>query len=106
MCDYAPIAGSDNPPNTRSGYGAMSCNGSFCSTTDWGKLAKIAIKDMSDGSSNVMGFGEFAGLTTGQIVGKPRGNDGIPWCLGEDGGIQYALRTVTGSRAIGTWLCP
>ena len=96
MADYALIAGSDLAPNTTAlTQGALSCNGVFCYTTKWGSLAKVAMRDLTDGSSNIFGVGEFAGLTTGQ-KGLVRGNDGIPWCLGEDGNAyQYTLRTVT-----------
>lgn len=96
MCDYALVSGSDQGPNTSStSYGPATCNGAFCYTTKWGALAKISMRDMTDGSSNIFGVGEYAGLTKGQKTGLPRGNDGIPWCLGEDGTIQYTIRSVT-----------
>ncbi|MDB5337001.1 MAG: xcpT 17 [Planctomycetaceae bacterium] len=78
MVDYALVCGSDLGPNTSPlAGGALACNGVFCYTTKWGTLAKIGMKDITDGSSNTFGVGEYAGLNIGQ-TGSVRGNDGIP----------------------------
>ncbi len=98
MTEYLGIAGSDRGPNvvTYSG-GPMSADGCFSHTARWGQAAKVRIADISDGASNTAGMGEFSGLTKGQkyYANNGRGDDGEPWCLGEDYNWQYALRTVT-----------
>ena len=100
LSDYAAIAGSDRPPNvnTAAAGGPTSCNGCFCHSNVWGISSAVSISKIPDGTTNTIGFGEFAGTTTGQIThaNGGRGNDAIPWCLGQDGFTwQYALRTVT-----------
>ncbi|MEX1231191.1 MAG: DUF1559 domain-containing protein [Planctomycetaceae bacterium] len=98
MTEYLGIAGSDRGPSVSSAPGGpMSSEGCFAYTSRWGRGAKIGIKDVTDGTSNTAGVGEFSGLTKGQqyYANKGRGDDGEPWCLGEDYNWQYALRTVS-----------
>ena len=98
MTDYLGICGSDLGPSTVSASGGpMAANGCFAYTSRWGIAAKIGVRDVTDGTSNTFGVGEFSGTTKGQRLrtNKGRGDDGEPWCLGEDYGWQYALRTVT-----------
>ena len=98
MTEYLGICGSDQGPGVVSASGGpMSANGCFAHTARWGQAAKIRFADISDGTSNTAGVGEFSGLTKGQryYAHNGRGDDGEPWCLGEDYGWQYALRTVT-----------
>jgi prepilin-type N-terminal cleavage/methylation domain-containing protein len=101
MVDYALIAGSDDPRGggqiTPLSAGALSSTGSFVYTGRWGRAARISIRDFTDGSSNVMGIGEFSGFTKGQKprAGQGRGDDGIPWVLAEDYNWQYSNRTVS-----------
>ncbi len=98
MTEYVGICGSDQGPNVTSASGGpMSSGGCFAYTARWGRGARIRIADITDGASNTAGVGEFSGLTKGQkyYAQNGRGDDGVPWCLGEDYGWQYALRTVT-----------
>lgn len=99
MVEYLGIAGSDQDPTltVAASGGPMASTGCFSYTARWGNSAKVRIADISDGTSNVMGVGEFSGLTKGQkyYANNGRGDDAEPWCLGEEYGWQYAVRTVT-----------
>ncbi|WP_010583432.1 DUF1559 domain-containing protein [Schlesneria paludicola] len=101
MTDYALISGSDDPRGsslkTGCAFCPLMCTGVFCYTAQWGGAAKISIKDLTDGSSNVFGVGEFSGYTKGQKprAAQGRGDDGIPWILAEDYDTQYCTRGVT-----------
>ncbi|MDB5336143.1 MAG: prepilin-type cleavage/methylation protein [Planctomycetaceae bacterium] len=98
MTEYLGIAGSDQGPSIVSAAGGpMSANGCFTYTARWGGAAKISTAQITDGMSNTAGVGEFSGLTKGQqyYAGNGRGDDAEPWCLGEEYGWQYAVRTVT-----------
>ena len=101
MTDYALISGSDDPRGTNlttgCGFCPLMCTGVFCYTARWGGAAKISTRDITDGTSNVFGIGEFSGFTKGQRprAGQGRGDDGIPWILAEDYNTQYCTRGVT-----------
>lgn len=101
MTDYALISGSDDPRGTslRTGcsFCPLMCTGMFCYTAQWGSAAKISTRDVTDGTSNVFGIGEFSGFTKGQKprANQGRGDDGIPWVLAEDYDTQYCTRGVT-----------
>ncbi len=108
MTDYLPIAGSDRdclPTGgcvitnaTGSRGGNNSSLGMFLHTNIWGNAAKIGIKDITDGTSNTMGYGEFSCLTKGQQMNafKGRGDGEVPICLAQDGrSWNYTSRTVS-----------
>ena len=73
------------------------CTGMFCYTARWGSRAKVSMRDILDGSSNVFGVGEFSGFTKGQKgrANGGRGDDGIPWVLAQDYATQYCTRGVS-----------
>src|SRR5689334_21083210 len=82
MTDYVGIAGSDDPnqPNSAAGSaGWLSAGGCFAMSGRWGRAAKIGVRDISDGTSNVYGVGEFSGVTKGQklYAQNGRGDDGV-----------------------------
>ncbi|MCC7420715.1 MAG: DUF1559 domain-containing protein [Planctomycetaceae bacterium] len=101
MVEYAFIAGSDDPRGgsriTPLSAGALSSTGCFAYTGRWGRGARVSMRDLTDGSSNIMGMGEFSGFTKGQKprAGQGRGDDAIPWVLAQDYGWQYSTRTVS-----------
>lgn len=110
MTDYMPIAGSDRdclptggcvrnssstPPHRG---GTASSLGCFMHLNVWGNAAKVGIKDITDGTSNTMGYGEHACLTKGQQMNafKGRGDGESPICLAQDGlRWDYTSRTVS-----------
>lgn len=101
MTDYALISGSSNPEGinliTGCSFCPLTCTGVFCYTAQWGRSSRISTTDITDGTSNTFGIGEFSGFTKGQKprAGNGRGDDGIPWILAEDYNTQYCTRTVT-----------
>jgi hypothetical protein len=105
MTDYMPIAGSNRDCLPAGGCvrfggrgGASSSRGVFMYVNVWGQAGKVKIKDITDGTSNTMGYGEFACLTDGQQMNgfKGRGDGESPMCLAQDGrNWAYAVRTVS-----------
>ena len=97
MMDYLGIAGSGRYVWKPGGGGKCAGDGTFCYVSNFGGKCVVDVGDILDGTSNTMGVGEYACMTTGQMMNqyRGRGEGETPHILGEDGmHWQYTVRTV------------